>query len=218
LSGVEAAQEAPRLVAVADRTPVFLHGLATIVADGGWDVASGATAAEVRDLLGKAPDLLVIDLRLLSAESQLCASARERGVGVVVIVPQGSVDEAMAIVDEGVAGLWERDGDIMELRRIINGALDGNTVMSADVGGAVLERIAAASSALRGVGARLTAREREILRLMADGAGNRAIADTLFISENTVRNHVRSVLDKLHAQSRTEAVVRAVKAGLVRLG
>ncbi len=52
---------------------------------------------------------------------------------------------------------------------------------------------------------------------MADGVGNRAIADALFISENTVRNHVRNVLDKLQARTRTEAVVRAVRAGLIRL-
>jgi DNA-binding NarL/FixJ family response regulator len=67
------------------------------------------------------------------------------------------------------------------------------------------------------MGGRLTPREREILSLMAEGAGNRMIAETLVISENTVRNHVRSVLEKMHARSRTEAVVRAVKAGLVRL-
>ena len=74
-----------------------------------------------------------------------------------------------------------------------------------------------ASEAARGTAGRLTQREREILELMADGFGNRAIADSLFISENTVRNHVRNVLDKLQARTRTEAVVRAVRAGLIRL-
>ncbi len=52
---------------------------------------------------------------------------------------------------------------------------------------------------------------------MSDGAGNRGIAEQLVISENTVRNHVRSVLEKLQAQTRTEAVVRAMREGLVRL-
>jgi len=206
------------LIAVADRTPVFLQGLAGVMADGGWDVLVASTASEVRDLLGKAPDLLLIDLRLAATDTDLCALSRERGIPIVITVPHDSVDEAMAIVDQGVAGLWDREGDLIDLRRIVAGALSGSTLMSADVGGAILERIANASSALRLVSGKLTAREREILLLMADGAGNRAIADALFISENTVRNHVRSVLDKLHAQSRTEAVVRAVKAGLVRLG
>lgn len=206
-----------QLVAVADRTPVFLQGLMSVVSDMSCDAMGGGNAAEVRDLLGKDPDILVVDLRLVVTDPGLCEMARSFEVPMVVTVPADSIDEAMTIVDQGVAGLWDRDGDIMELRRIIHGAMSGSTVMSADVGGAILERISSASSALRGVSGRLTVREAEILRLMADGAGNRAIADKLFISENTVRNHVRSVLDKLQAQSRTEAVVRAVKAGLVRL-
>ena len=63
----------------------------------------------------------------------------------------------------------------------------------------------------------LTPRERQVLDLMAQGRSNRAIADVLRISENTVKNHVRAVLDKLHARSRTDAVVRGVQAGLTRL-
>jgi DNA-binding NarL/FixJ family response regulator len=211
------AGRAGALVAVADRSPVFALGLAAVVAQLGHEPLAGSTPGDVRDLLGKAPDLLVVDLRLLGADHESVGTARERGVPVVVCVPHDSLDEAMGVVEQGVAGLWDREGDAGELRRIVTGALTGSTRISAEVGGAVLERIAAASSSLHGMGGRLTPREREILSLMAEGAGNRMIAETLVISENTVRNHVRSVLEKMHARSRTEAVVRAVKAGLVRL-
>lgn len=66
-------------------------------------------------------------------------------------------------------------------------------------------------------GPTLTARERQVLDLIAAGRSNRAIASTLNISENTVKNHVRSILEKLQANSRVDAVVRGVQAGLTRL-
>ena len=65
--------------------------------------------------------------------------------------------------------------------------------------------------------AALTKRERQVLGLMAQGRANRQIATTLGISENTVKNHVRAILAKLHASSRVDAVVRGVQAGLTRL-
>lgn len=63
----------------------------------------------------------------------------------------------------------------------------------------------------------LTAREKEVLGMLARGYGNREISTKLFISENTVKNHVRNVLDKLGARSRMEAVVKAAKRGLITL-
>jgi DNA-binding NarL/FixJ family response regulator len=63
----------------------------------------------------------------------------------------------------------------------------------------------------------LTRREQQVLDLLAAGEPNRAIAQSLGISENTVKNHVRALLEKLHARSRTDAVVRGVGLGLTRL-
>lgn len=70
----------------------------------------------------------------------------------------------------------------------------------------------------RAVGADLTVREREILALLAEGLANRAIADRLFLSVNTVRNYVQSILTKLRAHSKLEAVSSAARAGLVTVG
>jgi DNA-binding NarL/FixJ family response regulator len=67
-------------------------------------------------------------------------------------------------------------------------------------------------------GAQLTAREREVLRLMADGLGNKGIATALGISSHTAKYHVASVLAKLDAHSRTEAVTRGLREGCCRLG
>ncbi len=205
-----------RTAAVADVTPMFLQGLVAVLAGEGFEVSAGSSVAEVRDQLARTPDVVVVDLRLLREEPTLHVSARDLGIPIVVCVGRGD-EEVLDLVQDGVNGLWDREGDVAELRRIVTGAMSGTAVVSPDVGAGLLNRIARASEAARGTAGRLTSREREILELMADGVGNRAIADALFISENTVRNHVRNVLDKLQARTRTEAVVRAVRAGLIRL-
>ena len=205
-----------RAAAVADATPVFLQGLVAVMSADGFDVSGVSSTGDVRDLISKGPDILVVDIRLLREDPSLHAAAQEQGLPIVVCVGRGD-DAVLDLVEDGVNGLWDREGDVAELRRIVTGAMSGSAVVSPDVGAGLLSRIARASEAARGTAGRLTSREREILELMADGVGNRAIADTLFISENTVRNHVRNVLDKLQARTRTEAVVRAVRAGLIRL-
>ena len=206
-----------QVVAVADATPMYLRGITHTLSDDGVDVIEGTSVSAVVDLIGKEPDVLVLDARFLTEDPMLCRTANGNGIGVVLVVPNERVDELMTVVQDGVVGLWDREGDPHELRRIVTGAVDGESLVSAEVGAALLDRIANASEAARATVGRLTAREREILSLMADGVGNRAIAEALFISENTVRNHVRNVLDKLQASTRTEAVVRAVRAGLVKL-
>lgn len=205
-----------RLVGVADATPVFLQGLVAVLTGEGYEVVGVGSAAEVHEVIGRAPDVLLVDLRLVHEDPALVAEAQNQGLPLIVSVSSGD-EGVLDLVQDGVSGLWDRDGDAAELRRIVAGALAGAPVISPEVGAGLLNRIARASEAARGTAGRLTQREREILELMADGVGNRAIADSLFISENTVRNHVRNVLDKLHARTRTEAVVRAVRAGLIRL-
>lgn len=210
------APEGSPLVAVADATPVFLQGLVAVLTVEGYEVAGAGTGPEVQELLARDPDALLVDLRLVNENPALVSAAREREIPLIVSVSNGD-EGVLDLVQDGVSGLWDRDGDAAELRRIVAGVLAGAPVISAEVGAGLLHRIARASEAARGTAGRLTQREREILELMADGVGNRAIADSLFISENTVRNHVRNVLDKLQARTRTEAVVRAVRAGLIRL-
>ena len=205
-------------IVVADATPVLLHGLVGVLRAAGYEVTGAATVTELRESLGKQPpDLVLLDVRLLADDDAVCAAARDQGISVVVTVADPD-DRVLELVNEGVNGLWDREGDVGELRRVVTGALAGSPVVSPDVGAALLERIAGAGRAGRETVGQLTSREQEILGHMADGKGNRAIADALFISENTVRNHVRNVLDKLQARTRTEAVVRAVRAGLIRLG
>ncbi|MDP4014998.1 MAG: response regulator transcription factor [Candidatus Nanopelagicales bacterium] len=207
-------------VVAADLSPVFLRGLVAVL--DGWPRAAGVSAAShvavVRDELAKSPDLLVLDSRMLTMDAGLCRSAREMGASVVLTLSKNSPQDLAAAVSDGAIGLWDREGEAEDLLRTLASALDGRAAVSAAAGAALVDQMAASSDALRGTAAdQLTRREMEVLALMAGGASNRGIAEVLFISENTVRNHVRNVLDKLRASTRTEAVVRAARGGLIQL-
>lgn len=207
-------------VLVADRSPVFVQGLVAVLTR--WprtgSVTGVGTASDARDEMVRSPDLVVLDARLLATGSDLCRLGRDMGAAVVLTVSRETSEDLVSAVADGVRGMWDRDAECDDLLRTLSSAMDGHQVLSASGGAALFAQLAAASAAAGETAAEtLTRREREILSLMAAGAGNRAIAEQLFISENTVRNHVRNVLDKLHARTRTEAVVRAARAGLVRL-
>ena len=136
---------------------------------------------------------------------------------VAVIADPRSVDFA-AVLAAGVEALWDLHGNLSSFSSAVNAALRGQAWVS--------DSLTAAMTSDLGVQLRrgqqaadygLTPRENEILQLMATGLSNRDIAVRLFISHNTVKNHVRAVLDKLHAATRTEAVMIGARVGLIDL-
>lgn len=189
----------------------MLRGLLELLTECGYDVVGSVVSAEIPDLLGRSPDVALIDLQMLLEDPQVWPELQ--GTPVVIGVVRDSVNDVMPYLQAGIAGIWDRDSGGAELDQVVAGAIAGEPQISAAVGGEVLTRLTADQTVM----GLLTAREREILSLMAEGSGNRVIAEQLVISENTVRNHVRSVLEKLQAGSRTEAVVIAARAGLIQL-
>lgn len=205
-----------RLV-VGDQTPVYRHGVECLLR-GEYDVFTAGTVTELRDLLARGPAAALVDLRMLRADADLAEAVYASGAALLITVTREQADTVLDLVEQGVHGLWDREAEPADLRRVVAGVLAGTPEISSDVGAALLKRIASASAAMRETTGQLTAREMEVLQLVAEGRRNRDIAGALYLSENTVRNHVRSILDKLHAASRTEAVARAHRIGLIRLG
>lgn len=195
-------------------------GLAALLAgQPGLSVAGQSDCGPQLDALVQehAPDALLWDLgwdfgeaenvRLLERLTDF--SAR---LPVLVLLPDG--EEAGRVWAAGVAGLLPRQVDGERLTAALNAVAAGLLVLDPSQRALFTPPSEAAPAELLEP---LTSREEEVLALLADGLTNRAIARQLAISENTVKFHVQSLLGKLDAQSRTDAVVRATRLGLLIL-
>lgn len=153
-----------------------------------------------------------------SAEGLPVIGRGPASVPVVVAVDPARVNEWMRPLSVGIDVIWDCTEGRTTLGTAIEAALRRQPFVSDGLGSLLIGQL---SDRLDGHDAAsvwaLTRREREILALLAEGRSNRSIAGELFISENTVKNHVGSILDKLQAASRTEAVALAARAGLVTL-
>jgi DNA-binding NarL/FixJ family response regulator len=174
-------------------------------------VASGADLPAALEVYQ--PDALVWDLGWDPATAiERLAELPEDAPPVLALLPDDS--HAAAARAAGARGLLLREASGGTLAAALVGIANGLVVLDPALAGPVPER--------RGQGpsppaADLTPRELEVLRLLAEGLPNKAIAARLSISEHTVKFHVNAILGKLGAQSRTEAVARATRLGLVLL-
>lgn len=177
-----------------------------------------ALATELR------PDVILMD-QCLGDERGVAAIGRIRELvpGTAVIVLTGtSVDDAVpGAVQAGASGVLEKVVHPDELIRSIERARNGENLFSP----AIVAQVMRARSERDGEEAErqrlanaLTPRERDVLSLLAEGCDSKGIASRLGVSVNTARDHVQSVLEKLDAHSRIEAVLHAERIGLVRLG
>ena len=165
------------------------------------------------------PDVVLMDLRMpgiggLAATARI--SEKHPDVKVVVLTMSEDPDSIFAALRAGARGylLKESGGD--DVRRVIKGVSRGEAVFGPRVAEQVVRffSTAAIGQATAEAFPDLTAREREVLELMARGLDNASIARRLFLSEKTVRNRVSDILTKLRARSRAEAVSRARDAGI----
>jgi DNA-binding NarL/FixJ family response regulator len=180
--------------------------------------AGSRTADLVAALRQFAPDVVLLDAddrpiaRLLSGLSEPQAATP----AFVVLLEPTRRSDVLRVLQSGVRAVIARDAVPSEITAALEAAHDGLAVFSPEI----LEMLLPASTELAGQdelppGEPLSEREIEVLALMAEGAGNREIAARLNISENTVKFHVSSILNKLGSATRTEAVTRGYKEGLI---
>jgi two-component system nitrate/nitrite response regulator NarL len=212
-----------RIVVVAD-DPLARAGLVTLLEGGEscevvGQVALGADWPADLDLYR--PDVVVCDLGWDSTAGALDAlregveaafAPGEGGVPLVVLV--GDEDAAQETWGVGVQGMLPRQVEGDRLRAALVAAAHGVIVLDESL---IDQLLPAAPSSDLPPGQELTPRELEVLQLLAEGLANKAIALQLGISEHTVKFHVNAILAKLGAQSRTQAVVRATRLGLIIL-
>jgi DNA-binding NarL/FixJ family response regulator len=172
----------------------------------------------VKVALAHRPDVVLMDVSMpvtdgIDATRQLMAAdARMRVVMLTMHIDRDVIDRSMKA---GAVGYLTKDAAISEVVDAIRLAANGDTVLSPRLAEAMLTEARAESSAE--TGSIISAREEEVLQLVADGLGTPDIAARLFISQKTVKNHLASIYDKLDARDRTQAVLMAVKMGIVKL-
>ena len=169
----------------------------------------------VRELL---PDVVLLDVYMPGRSGlETCAAIKEMSPSTRIVMLTASDDEGdlYDAIKNGASGYLLKDSSIDQVEQAIRLVADGQSLISPSMATKLLDEFKLMSSAEESLPSpRLTTRELEVLRLVARGHNNRQVAAELFISENTVKNHVRNILEKLQLHSRMEAVMYAVRERL----
>ena len=209
-------------ILVADDHSLFRDGLTSLLKASGFEVAGEAGDGEqaVREALRLKPDIVLMDLNMpvmngLQALRQIRASAPNIKV-IMLTVSDGSEDLVDAI-ENGAYGYLLKSLDSQSFITSLHGLEEGKAPISGELTSHLLTHIAQQAKSLGGPEASkpvLSEREIEILQLIARGLKNKVIADELKISENTVKYHLKHILQKLNLKNRAEAAAYAVQSGL----
>jgi DNA-binding NarL/FixJ family response regulator len=214
-------------VLVVDDHALFRRGLEMVLAqEADIDVIGEASdGAEAVDKAAElAPDIVLMDVRMPKRGGIDACTAIKDVVPSAKIVMLTISDEEGDLYDAikaGASGYLLKEISIDEVATAIRAVNGGQSLISPSMASKLLTEFASMikrSDERQQVPApRLTDRELEVLRLVARGLNNRSIAEELFISENTVKNHIRNILEKLQLHSRMEAVVYAVREKLLEI-
>lgn len=181
------------------------------------DLGTGSSALEMAGELK--PDVMLLDLSLPDMTGiEVCKAVVSQFPEIKIIALTIYDDEAHVLesIKAGVNGYLLKDISPDTLITAIKAVCSGGSYIHPSVAGKLMSDYGKLSSRMNG-GQRdiLTARETEVLCYVAEGLTNKEIADTLFISEKTVKNHITSVFKKLEVNGRTEAVVQAMKRSII---
>ncbi|WP_316520809.1 response regulator transcription factor [Kitasatospora brasiliensis] len=213
----------PVRVMVVDDHPMWRDAVSRDLAEAGLDVVATAGDGEeaVRRARACTPQVVVLDLNLPGLPgAEVCRQvvAHDPGVRVLVLSASGEHQDVLEAVKSGATGYLLKSAGREELLDAVRRTAVGDAVFTPGLAGLVLgefRRLAAEPAPASAPAApQLTARETEVLRLVAKGLSYRQIADRLVLSHRTVQNHVQNTLGKLQLHNRVELVRYAIEQGL----
>ena len=216
----------PIKVLVVDDHTLFRRGIAAVLANQEslevvGEASDGVEAIEKAKEI--APDVILMDLnmpRCSGLEAIQALQAEMPQVNVLVLTVSEMESDLFAAVKFGARGYLLKKAEPEELIHAIFHIAQGGVIVSPLMAAKLLTefkdlRAGAEREPIEEANADLSPREGEVLQLVAQGATNKAIADSLFISENTVKTQLKSIMEKLHLANRSQAAAYAVKRGLV---
>ena len=179
---------------------------------------AGSVEEAIRMARVRRPRVVVVDYRLPDGNGAMAAARlREEhtDLDVVMLTAHADAKTAAEALEAGCSGFVPKEGQVDDLIRAIRGAVAGEIVVPPELLDGLVSRLRPRRPE---IGDDLTPREIEILSMLTAGHSTEQIVNDLMLSTHTVRNHIRSILSKLQAHSRLEAVAVAVRLGIVRAG
>lgn len=220
----------PITVAIVDDHPVVRAGIRAVLAaaPGLHIVAEGVSGADALRLADEhRPDVLVLDVNLPDINGlEVTRRLRSRGdhTPIVILTVHNDSQTVLGLLEAGACGYVLKDEALDRLAGAVRAAARGETWLSPAVAGQVVQRAVSRLPEPRRRAedadlplSPLTPRELDVLRLLADGLDNEAIAQRLVLTKRTVQNHISIIYDKLGVASRTEALLYAVQHGWARV-
>lgn len=208
---------------IADDHPLFRDGLRSLLEARGIDVV--AEARNGREAVEQArrwhPEVVLMDLSMpemsgLAATRLL--SAEQPETKVVILTASEDDADLFEAIKSGAQGYLFKNLDSDEFFRLLEGVARGEPALTPGLARKLIGELARPASSTRSADETpetLTEREREVLELLVQGiTSNRDLAERLVVSENTVKYHLRNILDKLHVQNRAQVVAYAMRHGL----
>jgi two-component system NarL family response regulator len=214
-----------RRLLIVDDLPLFRVGIGSALEAADFEVVGEATSA--RDAVEKSrdlqPDVVLLDILMPGGsglevvDEIIAASPKSR---VILLTASESEEDLLIGVKAGARGYVTKDTPMDDLISAIDAVDAGGAALSPTMAGKLLDvtnQLLRHEELLASRKPTLTGREIEVLGLVAQGNTSREIGELLFISENTVKNHIRNILDKLGLHSRNEAVLYAVREDLITI-
>jgi two-component system NarL family response regulator len=217
----------PIRVLIVDDHALFRRGLEMVLAEEP-DIELVGEASDGAEAVAKAgealPDVVLMDIRMpKSSGIEACRAMKEvaPSTKIVMLTISDEEEDLFEAIRAGASGYLLKDIPYDEVADVVRAVHGGQSLINPSMAAKLLTEFAALAKrdgeerAQEVPAPKLTDREMEVLRLVARGMNNRDIAKELFISENTVKNHVRNILEKLQIHSRMEAVMIAVRENLI---
>ena len=208
------APESSIRILIVDDHPVVRAGLASMLGtQAELDLIGSAPSGEdaLRMMTEREPDVILLDLRMpgmSGVETLQALKSAGKSARVIILTNYETDEDIYRAVQAGAQGYLLKDTSLREMLEAIRAVHAGKRYIPRHIASRLAERM---------VRTDLTARELEILKLLSKGPTNKQIGHALGISDNTVRNHVLKIMEKLEVADRTEAATTAIQRGLVTI-
>lgn len=207
---------------LADDHRMLREGLSRSMREEGFDVVAEArNGAEAVQLATQVkPEVILMDVTMPELDGvEACRQIREAmpDARIVMLTMHADQDVLANAIRAGASGYLVKDCSTNEIASAVRMAAAGDTALSPQLAATMLNEVRRMDQPVPEQERVVTKREEEVLQLIADGCSTPEVAEKLFISQKTVKNHLASIYQKLDARDRTQAVLSAVRMGIVHL-